>query len=250
MAVVQVVGSSKTKDPLLAACILNIWLIAASFDIQIDIKYIPGKKNAIADLLSRLHSTSKVDLQLLSILQQHYIWDKIDVKKFKLDLYIWFQVHPRPQLWFWIQHGAEFNHQWDRQQVELTLPTLGPFCPISFLCNYLWNFHYITLSLFFQFLHQSSLSPKVISNYLSSIRSMAKFYNIEHSDLSHIAASRFVRRVTINSRFSPTPERGFWYLHPIQTFLGLWHSIWSNFISSYFFHCIFCIFENVQCGFP
>ena len=88
MVVVQVVGSSKTKDPFLAACIRNIWLIAASFDIQIDIKHIPGKKNAIADLLSRLHSISKVDLQLLSILQQHYIWDKINVKKFKLDLYI------------------------------------------------------------------------------------------------------------------------------------------------------------------
>ena len=68
MAVVQVVGSSKTKDPFLAACIHNICLISASFDIQIDIKHVPGKKNAIADLLSRLHSNSKVDLQLLSIL--------------------------------------------------------------------------------------------------------------------------------------------------------------------------------------
>ena len=86
MAVVQVVGSSKTKDPLLAACIRNIWLISASFDIQIDVKHVPGKKIAIADLLSKLHS--KVGLQLLSILQQHYIWNKIYVQKFKLDLCI------------------------------------------------------------------------------------------------------------------------------------------------------------------
>ena len=59
---------------------------------------------------------------------------------------------------------------------------------------------------FLEFLHQSSLSPKVISNYLSSIISMAKFYYIEHSALSHIAMSRFLRSITINSGFSPTPR--------------------------------------------
>ena len=59
---------------------------------------------------------------------------------------------------------------------------------------------------FLEFLYQSSLSPKVISNYFASIRSMAKFYNIEHSDLSHIAVSRFLRSITINYRFSPTPR--------------------------------------------
>ena len=66
---------------------------------------------------------------------------------------------------------------------------------------------------FLEFLHQSSLSPKVISNYLSSIRSMAKFYNIEHADLSHIAVSRFLS-ITINSRFSPTP-RVFFYIYTL-----------------------------------
>ena len=67
---------------------------------------------------------------------------------------------------------------------------------------------------FLEFLYQSSLSPKVISNYLSSIRSMTKFYNIEHSDLSHIAVSRFLRSITINSRFSPTP-RGVFDIHTL-----------------------------------
>ena len=56
LAVVQVVKSSKTKDKFLAAYIRNIWLISASDDIEIIIKHIEGKKNVIADLLSRLHS--------------------------------------------------------------------------------------------------------------------------------------------------------------------------------------------------
>ena len=60
--------------------------------------------------------------------------------------------------------------------------------------------------IFLEFLYQSSLSPKVIANYLASLRSMAKFYNIEHSHLSHIAVSRFLRSIAINSRFSPTPR--------------------------------------------
>ena len=35
MAVVQVVHSGKTKDPMLAACIRNIWLEASTYDITI-----------------------------------------------------------------------------------------------------------------------------------------------------------------------------------------------------------------------
>ena len=60
--------------------------------------------------------------------------------------------------------------------------------------------------IFLEFLYQSSLSPNVIGNYLASLRSMAMFYNIKHSNLSHIAVSRFLRSKTVNSRFSPTPR--------------------------------------------
>ena len=55
-AVVQVIGNSKTKDPVLAACLRNIWLITASYDIDINIKHIAGIKNNIADALCRLFS--------------------------------------------------------------------------------------------------------------------------------------------------------------------------------------------------
>ena len=108
------VCSSKTKDPFLASCIRNIWLISVSFDKHKYIKHIPGKK-------------------------------------------MQFQT----------------------------------YCP-----------------------ERTPMSPKVSANYLASLRSMAKFYNIEHSDLSHIAVSRFLRSITINSRFRPTPS-GVFNIHTL-----------------------------------
>ena len=86
LAVVQVVKSSKTKDKFLAACIRNIWLVSASNDIEIIIEHIEGKKNVIADLLSRLHSPAGVNNTLLTLLKQKYIWDKVDITKFDLNL--------------------------------------------------------------------------------------------------------------------------------------------------------------------
>ena len=55
-AVVQVISSSKTKGPFLAACLRNIWLITASYDIDISIRHIAGDKNNLADALSRWFS--------------------------------------------------------------------------------------------------------------------------------------------------------------------------------------------------
>ena len=81
LAVVQVVKSSKTKDKFLAACIRNIWLIAASNDIEIVIEHIEGKKNVIADLLSRLHSPIGVNNTILTSLKHNYIWENVDVSK-------------------------------------------------------------------------------------------------------------------------------------------------------------------------
>ena len=85
-AVVQVVATNKTKDPCLAACIRNIWLISAHYDITIQIQHISGKENVEADLLSRIYSDKQVDTQLLHNLQQNYIWDTVPIQYFSLDL--------------------------------------------------------------------------------------------------------------------------------------------------------------------
>ena len=69
----------------------------------------------------------------------------------------------------------------------------------------------ITLSLpnvlaFLEFLSQNSLSHKVISNYISSLKFMATKYNLPKEQLSHKDITLFIRSLTINSKFRPTPR--------------------------------------------
>ena len=67
-AMVQVLQSGRTKDPYLAACARNVWLLAAKHDIQITYVHIAGKKNRAADLLSRWTSSFKDIQELLKLL--------------------------------------------------------------------------------------------------------------------------------------------------------------------------------------
>ena len=87
MAVVQVVGSGKTRDKFLALCIWNIWLLAAHFDIDLEVKHVVGKKNVIADTLSRVYSDKPVKPEILQCLA-HFIWEEVPLQAFDLDCYI------------------------------------------------------------------------------------------------------------------------------------------------------------------
>ena len=86
LGVVQVVETGKTKDSFLALCVRNIWLLTASLDIQLNISHVPGIHNVIADTLSRIYSDRPVNLDLLSILQDNYIWEHIPSHYFDLNL--------------------------------------------------------------------------------------------------------------------------------------------------------------------
>ena len=66
---------------------------------------------------------------------------------------------------------------------------------------------------FLEYLYINSLSPKVIKNYLSSISSMARKFSLDSSNCYHHMVQRYLRSISINSKFSPTP-RG---LFDIQT---------------------------------
>ena len=46
----------------------------------------------------------------------------------------------------------------------------------------------------------------MIRNYLSSLTSLGQFYGLDTSHLSHPAVSRFLRSLSINSPFRPTPR--------------------------------------------
>ena len=67
----------------------------------------------------------------------------------------------------------------------------------------------ITLSnviAFLEYLYQNNISPRVIKNYLSSIVSTTKFYQIDYQGACHPSVVRYLRSISINSRFQPTPR--------------------------------------------
>ena len=57
---------------------------------------------------------------------------------------------------------------------------------------------------FLEYLYQNHISPKVIKNYLSSITTMAKFYQLDHQYIFHPSVTRYIRSISINIRFQPT----------------------------------------------
>ena len=87
-SVVQVIRSGKTKDPFLALCIRNLWLLTAHNDIEIEINHIPGVKNSIADTLSRIYSPKPVNNEILQDLLDNYNWDNVDHAYFDLSLHV------------------------------------------------------------------------------------------------------------------------------------------------------------------
>ena len=85
-ACVYVIATSRTKDPFLALCIRNLWLITAFYDISLQVQHIRGKNNAQADTLSRLHSNKLINRKLLQDLLDDYVWDKVLPNHFHLDV--------------------------------------------------------------------------------------------------------------------------------------------------------------------
>ena len=80
------VETGKTKDPFLGLCIRNIWLLSATFDIQLHIYHVAGTHNIIADTLSRVYSDKPVNLELLKVLQNNYVWHNIPAYYFHLNM--------------------------------------------------------------------------------------------------------------------------------------------------------------------
>ena len=75
---------------------------------------------------------------------------------------------------------------------------------------------------FLQYLHENALSPKVIKNYMSSVHSQAQFYGMKCEIRTHEAVARFLRSISINSKFSPTLGACLMSIHCIEFH---WHAI-------------------------
>ena len=63
------------------------------------------------------------------------------------------------------------------------------------------------LLVFLEYLHTNNLSPNIIQNYLSFICMAVIRYNLQvQHTISHLL-TRFIRSISINSSFAPTPRR-------------------------------------------
>ena len=52
-AAVDVINSSKTKDPFLATCLRELWLEVSKFGFELRAVHLPGEENRVADWLYR-----------------------------------------------------------------------------------------------------------------------------------------------------------------------------------------------------
>ena len=57
---------------------------------------------------------------------------------------------------------------------------------------------------FMEYLHDNSLSPSVIKNYISSLTKQAKRFGWEMEPFSHHLVRDYIRSITINSSFAPS----------------------------------------------
>ena len=87
MAVVEVLRSGRARDPILATCARNIWLLTAIFNIQLTVTHIPGAQNEVADLLSRWQGTD-TQINKLSSYIHNYQWMPVHLDHTNLNEYV------------------------------------------------------------------------------------------------------------------------------------------------------------------
>ena len=72
-AVVSVLTTDKTRDPVMAKYVRNIFLWLSAFNIDMRVIHIAGRLNPVADLLSQWHLTSN-NFQKLQELVDPLVW--------------------------------------------------------------------------------------------------------------------------------------------------------------------------------
>ena len=71
LPVVEIFNTGKARDPILAACPRNVWLLTAIFHIHLTVQHIQGRSNHIADLLSRWFITQHNQEKFKNVLPHH-----------------------------------------------------------------------------------------------------------------------------------------------------------------------------------
>ena len=84
MAVVDVLNTGRSRDSHLCAIARNILITCANLDIEAKFVHIPGKKNVVADVLSRWRGSVDQFNKLKSVIQNP-IWCQINPELFHID---------------------------------------------------------------------------------------------------------------------------------------------------------------------
>ena len=61
IATMHVLNTGKTRDPFMAACARELWLIAALQELRIILDHAPGETLVLADALSRRHTSHEFE---------------------------------------------------------------------------------------------------------------------------------------------------------------------------------------------
>ena len=69
-----------------------------------------------------------------------------------------------------------------------------------------FSFSIHNLLIFGEYLYTNNISYKVVKQYFSSLQTSAAFYAMNLEAFSHPLLSRFIRSISINSQFSPSPK--------------------------------------------
>ena len=88
LAVVQVFQTGKTRDSFVAACIHTILLILPTYDMNLQVHHVPGSRNNISDLLSRIYSDKPIGNSLFRHLKANYQWKRIPEHFLNLHLHL------------------------------------------------------------------------------------------------------------------------------------------------------------------
>jgi hypothetical protein len=84
-AAVSILQTSKGSDKVLQVIARNIWLLSASYDINLICEHIPGESNEIADLLSRWHSHRAPVAKLYQLINDKPEWYFVEANYLLLD---------------------------------------------------------------------------------------------------------------------------------------------------------------------
>ena len=84
MVVVDVLNTGRSRDSHFCAIACNILMTCANLDIEAKFVHIPGKKNVVADVLSRWRGSVDQFNKLKSVIQNP-IWCQINPELFHID---------------------------------------------------------------------------------------------------------------------------------------------------------------------